>query len=268
MPSLLCLDAPLVALGWALLLSQPSRAGGERSLTALFLAVWSIYLADRLFDSLRPDKNTSCPPPERLAWAKRHRAWIAGLLCVVSAATVGAALRLPVEWWRSGWVPAAATALYFLVFRGSHAHRTITRLLPAKELAIGTVFAFGVLLAARGGSGPLADLPLLASLILLFSGNCLLIARGETSSDLSRDEAAYFTGTKPCRALPEAFLTASLAVAVAFDPLLRDPADLAIVLSAGSTLAASAIRRGSIPQALADAILLLPWLLLPAFERS
>jgi uncharacterized membrane protein HdeD (DUF308 family) len=134
---------------------------------------------------------------------------------------------------------------------------------PAKELVIGTVFALGVLLAARGGAGLISAPALLMAMALLFTGNCLLIARTEAVSDRTRDEAAYFSGTRSWRHLPEGFLAASAGLALGFDPSLREIGTLAVAISAGATLAVSRIHRGEVPQPLADALLLAPWMLLP-----
>jgi hypothetical protein len=263
LPSFLCLDAPFVALGWALLLS-PSPAGAHSAVfAALFLAVWIVYLCDRIFDSLRPDKDTSSAPPARLAWARKHRRLLAALALGAGTAATVVVGKLPPATASPGWILLGATALYFLLFRGSRIRRGPAGFIPAKELAIGTVFAFGVLLAARGGGG-LSSAPVpLVSMALLFSGNCLLIARTETSSDRSRDEAAYFSVPAAWRFLPEAFLLAAAALALAFAPSYRDTATIAVFVPAMATLALSWSRRGAVPQALADALLLLPWLLVP-----
>jgi hypothetical protein len=98
---------------------------------------------------------------------------------------------------------------------------------------------------------------------LLFSGNCLLIARTEAVSDQTHDEAAYFAGKASWRPLPEVFFAAAAVLAPAMDPSFREIGTLAVVGSAGASLAVSRIRRGDVPQALADALLLTPWLLLP-----
>jgi hypothetical protein len=243
------------------LLLSADRGGGRGGvLASLFFAVWIVYLADRLFDSLHPGKDA--PLPSRQAWAKRHRGWLFALL---AGATIAATLTVPAvpsPILRPGWILVGATGLYFLVFRGSRIHRWLAGVIPAKELVIGTVFALGVLLAARGGAGLASAPALLASMALLFSGNCLLIARTEAVSDRARDEAAYFSSTVSWRPLPEVVLAAAAVLALALDPSLRETGSLAVATSAGATLAVSRIRRGEVPQALADALLLIPWILL------
>jgi hypothetical protein len=140
---------------------------------------------------------------------------------------------------RPGWILAAATGIYFLVFRGSRIHRRHAGVFPAKELVIGTVFAFGVLLAARGSAGLDSAPALLGAMTLLFTGNCLLIARTEAVSDRTRDEAAYFSGTGSCHHLPEGFLAASAGLALVLDPSIHEIGTLAVAISAGATLAVS-----------------------------
>jgi len=266
LPSFLCLDAPLVALGWTLLLSPVPGVARNAALAALFLTVWIVYLADRLFDSLRHGKAATVPP--RHEWAKRHRGWLLALLLAATAAGALTVPAIPSPILRPGGILAAATALYFAVFRGSRILRRLSGVFPAKEIVIAAVFALGVLLAARGGAGLVSAPALLASIALLFGGNCLLIARTEAVSDRTRDEAAYFTGPAAWRFLPEAFLLAAAALALAFEPPFRERAALAVVLSSLATLTVSRMRRGSVPQALADALLLVPWFLLPWREGA
>jgi hypothetical protein len=235
-------------------------------MAALFLTVWIVYLADRLFDSLRHGKAATVPP--RHEWAKRHRGWLLALLLAATAAAALTVPAVPSRILRPGGILAAATGLYFLVFRGFPFRRRLAGVFPAKELVIGTVFALGILLAARGGAGVVSAPAPLASMALLFGGNCLLIARTEAVSDRTRDEAAYYTGSAAWRFLPEAFLLAAAALSLAFGPPFREKATIAVVLSSIATLAVSGMRRGPVPQPLADALLLVPWFLLPWREGA
>jgi len=259
---LLCLDAPLVALGWALLLSPVPEESRMGEMAALFLAVWIIYLGDRFFDSLRPDKDPSPPPSERLAWARSHRKGLVGLLLFALAAISAVAGSLLPDTVKYGGLLASATALYYALFRNSRIRGRLLGIVPAKELAIGIVFALGATLAARGGEGLLADPGLLLSMVLLFAGNCLIISRTEALSDQARDGAAYYSGAFAWRHLPELFFTIALVLSFRPDPLFRGLPELAVVASSAANLVVSRIRRGNVPQALADALLLAPWLFL------
>ena len=51
LPSFLCLDAPLVALGWSVAVTFDSGGSTDTcipKLLILFFGVWSVYLADRI----------------------------------------------------------------------------------------------------------------------------------------------------------------------------------------------------------------------------
>lgn len=268
-PSFLCLDAPLVALGWAACLAA-SLSGVSPGLRrpeaiALFLSVWSIYLADRALDgrSLAKRAIAGAEVPPRHAWAKGR--WRL-LLALAALSATGALSTLPflqAETVMAGLAVAVATELYFLLFRPARTTRPKSRLFPAKELAIAACFAFGVSVAASaGGIGSLPVLLLLA-LVALYLGNCLLISRAESGYDAAEDPAAYFAGGGGLRLLPEWVLLAAFGlgtISASFEG--ASPAALAVVLCAGLTFALARRRDDAWTrrtQPLADAILLIAW---------
>ncbi len=249
-------------MGWALLLAR--EAGVEArpaELSALFLGVWTVYLGDRILDAARRRGEPGLPA--RQVWGARHRSllqWLAALAC--GGAVVGALPHLGGETVRTGAAVALATGLYFFAFRRPRGDpsRTPSLSLPAKEFAIGTVFAAGVSVAAVAGR--IADLPWAwtAGMALLFSGNCLLVARSEQDSDTRGDAAAYYARPGALPFLPEFVFGLAVTIGVALALAAASPAAWALVLSGGASLVLA--RRRKAEQAAADAVLLVPWLFL------
>ena len=270
-PSLLCLDAPLAALGWAATLSSDLARQGlsptsRTNFAALFLTVWAIYLFDRLFDvyrSQRPEMLTI-----RHEWARHHR----GLLVLLAAASSGilAILILPAldqSTLLAGIGPGLITLLYYLAFRFSGLHAHFFRRVPWKELTIGTCFTMGILIAVYPGAIGMGFRLLAGGLALLFSANCLLISRAEGDLDSSDDPAAHFAGGRPEKDfhLPERLVFLSMIVGI---PVATGGG---FVLSSTSLFACGVMtfflaRTGrddqrSLMQPSADGIQLFPWLL-------
>jgi hypothetical protein len=263
LPSFLCLDAPLVALGWAWLLAREGGGGRPWSLAALFLAVWVVYLGDRLLDASRRAGEPGLPP--RQVWAQRRRGRLGMLLGLALVALLAGPLpRLGAGTLVAGLSLGAVTGLYFLVFRLSRRRarkRTASRLpLPAKEAAIGATFALGVAAGAGGGGWERLPWATVAALGMLFTGNCLLVARCEEASDALGDDASYFSKVGRRRWLPDWFLAAALVAGLALAWLQPAASSLALVASAAASLVVA--RWPGTTQALADAALLAPWLAL------
>ena len=189
-PNLSALDAPLVAVVW---LHAFSRSAGETVQwpvsTGLFLAVWCIYLADRLIDARR--LNDLATASDRHRFARRN--WRSLLALLAVAAIAGgflAVTRIDADLLRTASALALVVGIYFGIFvRKSGACGR--RILPAKEFACGVVFAIGCVLGVSSfRETPLAFLPMM----MLFGGvcvfNCLLISAWEKSSDQNNDPAA------------------------------------------------------------------------------
>ena len=91
-PNVLSVDAPFVAVLWQILLAQIVRIQlGWAEPLVLFLAVWTIYIADRILDSF------SHPPqgwePERKRFYRNHR-----LSMSLACATIGVSALLLVNY--------------------------------------------------------------------------------------------------------------------------------------------------------------------------
>ncbi|MCC6585740.1 MAG: hypothetical protein IT168_03400 [Bryobacterales bacterium] len=149
-PSVLSLDAPLVALVWQ---DFVCRSFPSTLLPAgrwmLGLSVWGIYLFDRLIDARRRTRASASP---RTSFYSEHRRIVTGLLAaiVMAGAFIAAAgLRRQVF---AGGVIAGIAVLGYL---GAFAVTGLSGL--SKRLAAALIFTVGVFLVA-GVEVPLARL--------------------------------------------------------------------------------------------------------------
>jgi hypothetical protein len=141
--NILSIDAPTVAVVWALLLARSShmrlRAADE---IVLGLVVWCIYVSDRVFDGLKPT-NQRVLRERHLFCAKHRRAltWLL-VLAAVAALWVTAGFLAPTEL-SAGMKLAALIGAYMATIHAGHG--SIARFVP-KELAVGILFAVGTTL--------------------------------------------------------------------------------------------------------------------------
>ena len=190
--NLLSLDAPVVAVVWLGVFSRAFESSVNASVYAvLFLAVWSIYIADRLVDGLR-QKNWRLAAA-RHRFVHRHQKRFIGLMLVILPLTAVIALTtLPIDLIVAGCILGAAVVLYFTAFV-----RLFPKMKPlrAKEFACGFVFAVGTSFGVDAvRHGVMTDLARVISAILLFAAlciyNCLIIAARERHSDQANDPAS------------------------------------------------------------------------------
>lgn len=265
------LDAPLVALGWAALLSR--ERSGEIAWTApiaLFLAVWSIYLADRLFDAYRWRSRSAIPPRHR--FARRQWRGLAALMCLLVALLLfRVAPRLDPATLVVGAILSLLTAAYFLCFRFISLRKRGSGSFPVplKEITIGLCFSAGVILGSGAKQVSIDILILGTGLAALFTANCLVIALAEAEYDRANDPASHFAA-RQARFSPAWLLVVPALCAPWL--VFRTPH----VLVGASMLAAAALtllistrtaKYADLTQPLADAVLLVPWLAL-AFDLA
>ena len=189
--NLVCLDAPVVAVAWLWLFARtfhvPLHIG---NVIALFLTAWLIYLGDRFADaiSLKP----GLPRSLRQEFCLRHREiWIAMVALV-------AGFDAYVIWTTTAWVTflvgiaVGILALVYLV--ANHPLGLIWRSLPAKELAIGILFAAGtaVALLPQFPTAPAFGIALIA-FAGLCSLNCISIAGWERELDRAQHKISIAT---------------------------------------------------------------------------
>jgi hypothetical protein len=180
--SLLCLDAPLVALMWQWLFARTYDVKLDfSSRAALFLTAWLIYLVDRWVDTI--ELPSEAPMSLRHRFCKmRVRRWVSGLAAI---------------FFLNGWVALRGLNFSTLLLGGTvlllclgylvtnHSLGGNWRIFPMKELVIGILFAAGTVLVLLP---KLSTLP--ASLLVAFTIfaclcflNCVSIAAWERPLD-------------------------------------------------------------------------------------
>jgi hypothetical protein len=167
--NLLSLDAPTVVCVWALLFMKGLHIPYQPwEIAALTLAVWIIYISDRILDGLHR--------PELAAFSDRHKFYALhglGILralppVILVAGWIGLA-RLGTQTRFAGLVMSAAVIFYFLAIHGI-SHR-FNQWFP-KEIVAGAIFAVGAAIPAwiHGAGVRNALMPQM----LLFAGLCAL----------------------------------------------------------------------------------------------
>jgi hypothetical protein len=140
--NLLSLDAPLVAVLWLNLFATAARIDLPWSVSlVLALVVWLIYIADRIFDTLRPDKRADLPPRHR--FYRAHRNAFLGLLLGLFVLTCWECRTLDPRTLRDGVLLSFIVAGYFVAV---HWARSSRRLCLPKEAVVGIVFGMGTFL--------------------------------------------------------------------------------------------------------------------------
>ncbi len=180
-PNLLSLDAPIVALLWQLLFVRCFHGSlGPLPAALLAVAVWLIYVADRMLDAWRGTPGTAEQP--RHEFYRRH--WRAVLPVWIGALGAGGWLawsRLPGPLFVEGVAVASGTALYLAAV---HLAPGLLRRAGSKESAVAVLFGLGASLTAWPGVQTTSDV--LA--ILLFSClcwmNCAAIDDWESGREL------------------------------------------------------------------------------------
>lgn len=224
--NVLSLDAVFVAATWQQLLMRVfcNRSARWPESIALSLTVWLIYVADRLLDAAKLDVDR--PHTLRHRFYRRH-GWIFVWLWILALLlnTLIVVRYLPTELLHNGLLLASAVLVY-----GASVHFSSKRSRDAsatrvsasgkskhsktcipKEVRVGVLFAMGVSLATwtqlssdlqypldTTGIIDRTIWPLLATtcvLAILFSWNCILVARFEREYD--RAQAFPSIATRP-----------------------------------------------------------------------
>jgi len=244
---LLSLDAPTVAVLWTAFIA---RAASVRlplaGLAAMFLAVWSLYAADRLLDArqLFADPLHTTELEARHLFHHRHTsAFLTGI--VIAAVTLAALLpRLSPPALR---LYAILGTLLFAWFLLIHARAAAALRLP-KELAVGIFFPAAVFIptVARHPELRLALLPHAALFAAVCTLNCLCIYAWEhptlnsSTEQISAQTSAHWTTRHAIRHLVTlAVITtlAGLALTIVTLKTPFSPIALAASLSALTLLA-------------------------------
>ena len=184
-----CLDAPLVAVTWHWLFARsfglPITGG---AMAALFLTAWVIYLADRFGDSVSIDLRRATSFRQRFC-VRHRRAWMFGTAVVGVADVAVVVALLGREALGYGAVVGVMALVYLLT---NQLRPAVWRLVPAKELAIGVLFAAGTVvpIAAHLSFPAVAPWVLFAALCTM---NCVSIAVWERWLDIAQQRISIAT---------------------------------------------------------------------------
>lgn len=257
--NVVCLDAPLVAVSWQWLFARSfDVAIPPGGFAALFCTAWLIYLADRFGDSLAFQRQHASSLRQRFC-LKHHRAWIVALVVVGGADLIIVSTRL------DGRIlvfaaPIAALAMAYLIV--NQRRPGLWRLLPAKEITIGVLFAAGTIVALAPQFHSAATLPWLL-FAALCSLNCISIAVWERWLDEAQSRvsiATAFPHVASYLPLPLMLVAIASAVLVGSDSSYR-ALYLCIAASAAVLMFVHLARRrlqADVRTALADLVLLTP----------
>lgn len=263
--SILCLDAPLVAVVWQWLFARSFGARLSLSLRVLlFLTAWLIYLGDRFADTIR--LPAEAPISLRHRFCRQHIVgwWLA--IVVIFVVDTSLALRtLDLQMLLLGGTLAAICGLYLFA---NHSLGGRWRSLPMKEKAIGALFAAGTTLAVVGQLPGLTISFGFAVILfaVLCTFNCLCIAAWERELDAAQGKTSLLTGWPAVARLlkPLGFTIAGSALVLAV--VWRFAAPLWLCIAASALLlvrlhSATSIQRDT-RTALADLVLLTPVVIL------
>ena len=271
---LLSLDAPSVASLWVWFIVSANHIRLPlSSIAAMFIAVWMLYVADRLLDARLLDSHTE---PEQHLEARhffhhRHRTGFLSGILVASATLAPLLLRLSADAVHLYLILGGLLFGYFILI---HATRSAHRF--PKEIAVGIFFAAAIFIptVARQPELRLALLPSALLFASLCSLNCLFIYAWEHDPEFSvhTDHPAHAI-TRFALAHLSLFaviVTITGVLLAVLDRLAPWPIPLAIAFSAGVLVLLHHGRQwfsALTLRAAADLALLTPILLFP-FLRS
>ncbi|HWA09987.1 MAG TPA: hypothetical protein VG838_11100 [Opitutaceae bacterium] len=188
-PTVLSLDAPIVALLWQWLLARSARVPlGNAERFVLGSSVWLAYAADRWIEGWRlaPDQVRT----QRHAFYQRWRWPVAvGWGLVLAADLAFAFARLSPAEFRTGLLLLGPVAAYLLSHQLVHRHHPWR---APKEICVAALLGAGVavFLVAQPGAAWRALAAPLALFVLLCFTNCALISAWEHEVDESHGQTS------------------------------------------------------------------------------
>lgn len=237
-PTILSIDAPLVATAWQVAMARAAGAPlAWPETVVLGLSVWLAYMADRWNEGWRLDTRDIRTPRhhfyQRFRWPVAG-VWIAGLAVDLWLAVT----RLTPADLAAGIALTAAVAVYLLSHQLVHRHRPWR--LP-KELCIAGLLTAGVAIFLRGAPHP-GDLamPVVLFALLCFT-NCALISVWERDVDRAHGQTSLALADQGNASLIRQLPWITLVVALAALPFA--PADTRALpaLAAASALLLAAV---------------------------
>jgi hypothetical protein len=193
--NILSLDAPMVAIAWALVFAKSAGValpGAE--IASLGLVVWLIYTADRLLDgrpSAREDAGAFGSPLQQRHFF--HRIHARGIACVAAGVAVFTAILIPTQIDAQVLklaVPVGLILVLYMAWVHLGRGRVLARL--PKEVAVGAIFAAGVASPAwsRLGARRWEFFVLVALFAAVCALNCVAIEEWEPAPRGRRRAAA------------------------------------------------------------------------------
>lgn len=275
LPNLLSLDAPLVAMAWLYVFARTWRLGYHpwEAYASLGLAVWIIYVADRLLDaSLAGGKKASLEPRHRFH-LEHLKVFRIGLLLAIVTAVALVLMRMPMAIYKHLLLGGVMVAGFFgLSMLSSQDPREVPH---TKNILAGMTFAFGTAMTAHLYRYEYDIYDMLASReFVCFAVLCIL-----NISAIDLWEHAARSADEETKASDELALTLPLILlaAVALIYALMDqegstrPFFYAILTGAGLLYALNRVRASlqmDTLRVLADAALLVPVLVFLVASRS
>lgn len=271
--NILSLDAPAVALAWALLFARAGKVHVPAStIGVLVLAVWLIYIADRLLDGFTAaDKGAL---RERHRFCARHRASVFAAAACGTVLSAWLAYRsLSIADIKAGFLLVGLVGVYMVCVHFGGA--AVSRIFP-KEAAVGILFAAGTALPVWSQSKALSwsGVALWALFAVICTLNCLAIESWEKQA-LERCGApsyhvSHIKKSASSRIGVFAALTAAVSLPVFFSFPSEHPAIAALAGAAILILLLNRFRKRlseNTLRVLADAALLAPAIIALIFRR-
>jgi hypothetical protein len=148
LPNLLSLDAPLVAVAWLYVFLQTWRLYHPwEAYVSLGLAVWGIYVADRLLDASLLDGTDSRLEARHHFHRRYRRPFRAALIAALLVATAIVVTRMPMTIYKHLLVGAVFVAGFFGLSMVTARERPDVPY--TKNILAGVAFAFGVSMTAH-----------------------------------------------------------------------------------------------------------------------
>ena len=190
-PTVLSIDAPVVAVLWQLLLARVAAVDlGWAPPVVLALSVWLAYAADRWIEGWRLDAGVIRTPRHQFY---QHYRWpVAAVWMMALVADVAIAFaRLDARDIAAGLLVIAAVAMYLLSHQLVHRDRAWR---APKELCVAALLAAGAVVFVTRTPQPGALTMPLALFALLCFTNCALISVWERDVDRAHGQTSLALG--------------------------------------------------------------------------
>lgn len=241
-PGLLSLDAPIVAVLWLLLFSESLRVRVPATeIAVLAMAVWLIYVADRIMDSFRESESEPLAPRHRF-YREYRAAFVAPFCGILLLAAWMAWTKFDERTLRGGVALAAIVGAYFGVV---HLSGSVAQRWFPKELAVAVLFCAGTCLPVfvRVRTPSIPDIAGFIGFVLVAWMNTALIEYTEWIAlrDGGAEQPPALTITLARAIVPLGIAIAALSLIAVALPTFRDVRPV-LLAESGSALALAGLR--------------------------